>query len=424
MIFLLIKSSFKSLSKNRLTAFLTMLGIIIGITAVISIIAIGEGTKKEVQNITSEISSNQLNITGQPDYDVSNSNNTEYNKITEIEQAPYTNPLTRETVTFLKNKNIKGVTNIFDTPTTIQTELIYNNKIYSTKLLASDQNHKESLKINILYGNFIDIKDISNREKIAVIEQKMAKNMFGEESKAIGKYIRLGEQVFQIKGVIRDKINKNNNLMGVKLEDVDSYSIYIPYTTAGLFFDIQDTLENIVVQLELNQNPNIIKNEISTLLREKFELKKNRPNTFSITSSSEMVDQFNKITDIVTLTLASIAGISLLVGGIGIMNIMIISITERTREIGLRKALGAKNSDILLQFLFESIAITLTGGFIGIILGLVISFIIRYLGLPSELSWNSIILSTSILIVIGIVFGIYPAQRASKLNPIESLRFE
>jgi len=421
MLLILIKSSFKTLSKNKLTNFLTMLGIIIGITSIISIVSIGEGTKIEIKKITDSLGSEQLFISSGMSYNID-----EYSDFSKIQSDGYMSntDLTRDTVNFLKNKNLQGVKAITASSEVVGSEVGYNGKNNAISVSTAEPEDKFMSKINMLYGSFIDNQDMANKAKVIVIGPYVAKNIFGKESNAMGKYLRVGDSLFQVKGVIKPRVQERTNIINRTIPDLQSSVAYIPYSTAKTIFSTTESLQGIYVQLEPNQDPNVTTKEITTLLRQKHKLKQDRPDDFLISSSSQVTGELDNIISIITVGLAGIAGISLFVGGIGIMNTMIISVTERTREIGLKKALGAKNRDILLQFLFESITITFVGGVFGILLGLIISFVVQYFEVPSYLSWNSVFLSTGILVLIGIVFGMYPAYKASKLNPIDALKFE
>jgi putative ABC transport system permease protein len=266
-------------------------------------------------------------------------------------------------------------------------------------------------------GSWITDDQISNRDKVAVLGPDTATTLFGSAASAIGQTIRINKITFNVIGTTVSK-----GTSGITNADDN---VFIPLSTGQSLLFGENKIRTIVVQGKDSATLSILQNQIDNLLRQRHKLDSTATADFTIRNSADTLSTLDSITGIFTLLLASISGISLLVGGIGIMNIMIVSVTERTKEIGLRKAIGAPSSSILGQFLVEAMILTFSGGVLGVLCGYLISYVLSsFIGIKAQVGVDSIVLSVSVSIIIGVIFGMYPAYRASKLNPIEALRYE
>ena len=271
--------------------------------------------------------------------------------------------------------------------------------------------------VNIEKGDFISSDDELSLAKVAVIGPDVSDTLFGEGTDPIGKSIQIKDVNFNVIGLTQSK--------GASVFSNPDENISIPLSSAMKILFGKNNVQVIFASAENSELVNQTMNDIEDILLEQHNISDPDEADFTVNSSKQALSILDSITSILTLMLASIAGISLVVGGVGIMNIMLVSVTERTREIGLLKSIGAKRKDILNQFLIEAIALTLTGGIIGIVLGIILAYYITgYLEIPYVLKYNSILIAVGVSTIVGIVFGLYPASRASKLNPIDALRFE
>lgn len=384
----LLKVAVTSIWANKLRSFLTMLGIIIGISSVIVLVGIGQGTKQQVQSQIESLGTNliTINITGRRNTAFSTS---DINQIKAIPKVKAIAPI------ITSNVNVKAGT-----------------KSYSTSLEASTPEYSSIRKIYTGSGRFINQMDIDNRFQVAVVGVDVAKELYGT-SNVVGQTINIDGVDFEIAGVLQTQ--------GSSMTGSGDDKVILPISTAERL--IKNTeIRTFYVEAADKDSVNSIMSYLQMLLNKKF---KNDTESYRIFSQSSLLDTVNQSTNSLSLMLGGIAAISLVVGGIGIMNIMLVSVIERTREIGIRKAIGAKRRTILAQFLIESAAISLLGGMLGVALGFALASILR-----SLFSFN-IVISGSIVIgavvfstMVGIIFGIYPANKASKLNPIEALRYE
>ena len=398
------KSAIFNILSSKMRTFLTTLGIIIGITAVIIITAIGRGFQKDMNESFSGINVDSVSVS------------TSYNKTIRD----------KDKFTLDDIKDLKEINNIeFVSPSygsNVTVKLKDPSQLESCVLNGSNEDTKGLSGLKMKYGRFIDKKDRDGKSKVAVIDNKLAKKIFGRED-AVGETIT-AETVFEnIKSI-------DLEIIGVYETESEFYTpeIYYPIETSMDFLDnTQQTFESISLKIE---NTSIFKETERLILKILSANHNNEEDTYVVNSAFDMVNSMNGTIQIVTVFIGLVAGISLLVGGIGVMNIMLVTVTERTREIGIRKSLGATNSNIKMQFLIEAITVALLGGIMGIIFGYIGSFlagrVISLLGstLKPEVSIPVVIGAVVISSIIGIIFGVYPASKAAKLDPIEALRYE
>ena len=398
------EETYVALSANKVRSSLTVLGIVIGISSVIAMVSIGTGAKNTIQGSIEGLGSNLLTIMPgviQPGRGVVSSG--------------------RGSAQTLNNEDVSAVKNIEGIETIAQ-ELDRRFQIVSTTgnntnstVIGTVPEYATVRNLTLSDGSFITETNNKGISRVAVLGPTAAADLFGEES-PIGKDIRINKANFKVIGVL----NKKGSSGFFNPDD----AVFVPLTAMQKVLAGSDYLSTISISVTDKNLMDQVKNEVIDLLAAKHRVDPANPD-FSIVSQADILGALTSITDTFTLFLASIASISLLVGGIGIMNMMLTTVTERTKEIGLRKAIGAKSSDINKQFLIEAIMLTVIGGIIGITLGWAISFAVTYFGiLQTEVSLNSVLLAFGVSAIIGIVFGYYPARRASKLNPIEALRYE
>jgi len=406
-IFNLIRIALRALQRNKLRAFLTMLGIIIGVGAVIAMVAIGQGSKKSIQDQLSSMGSNMITIRpnnnqsagGGARLDASTLQSLTLDDIKAIQsQAQYINAVSPAVQG--RGQAINGSLNW---PTTMQG--------VSPDFLDI---RNWPLKEGAPFGN----EDISGATKVCLIGQTVVENIFDPGDDPLGKTIRFNKIPFKIIGVLAEK---GENAFGQDQDDI----ILAPYTTVQKRILAIPYIQTIYASSTSSETSEPATQELSQILRSSHRLTNAEQDDFTVRTQAELINTFSSTSQLLTVLLAAIAGISLLVGGIGIMNIMYVSVTERTKEIGLRMSIGARGVDILMQFLMEAIAISITGGILGVALGLLASKLITvFLAWPTLVSESSIVLSFVVCAITGIFFGYYPAQKASRLDPIEALRYE
>ena len=401
----LFKIAFKALANNKLRAFLTMLGIIIGVASVIAMLAIGQGSKRSIQKQISEMGSNMIMIHPEA----------------EMRGGVRQDPSSMQT---LKLENYE----------TLRDECMYLSAISpnvsaSGQLISGSNNYPSSVsgvsigyltirQLTVEQGEMFTEEDIRTAAKVCVIGKTIVDNLFPDGQDPIGKIIRCNQVPLRVVGVLK---SKGYNSMGMDQDDV----VLSPYTTVMKRLLAQTYLSGIFASALTEDMTEEAVDEITNILRREHKLKEADDDDFTIRTQQELSSMLNTTTDLMTTLLACIAGISLVVGGIGIMNIMYVSVTERTREIGLRMSVGARGIDILWQFLIESILISITGGLIGVILGCSASFIIKSVAhWPVFIQPWSVLLSFAVCTFTGVFFGWYPAKKAADLDPIEALRYE
>jgi putative ABC transport system permease protein len=401
----LLKSAFVSLTINKLRTFLTLLGVVIGISSVISLLSLGQAAQKYIENSISSIGSSLISISPA--------------RITAGGGASALEALSA-TFTFDEAKKLINSPRFFvagiSAETAVAYTIQYQNNSQSSSVSGIYGDYWQVRSIEITKGREISQKDIDQLAKVAVIGPDLVTKLFnGDEP--IGKKLKISNQFFTVIGVT--KARGSNGF--VNLDEV----VITPLTTFQKYLSGTDKLRFMYASATDSQYVNLAQDEIIKNLAKIRNIKAGEKNTFTVNSSQQALSILTSITDVLTLFLAAIGAISLLVGGIGIMNIMFVTVKERTREIGLRKAIGAKNTDILMQFLSEAVAVTFLGGVIGTILGISLTYVITTVAvLPFILNFGSIALAVGVSVGIGLVFGIYPAWQAAKLSPIDALRYE
>ena len=401
----LFKIAVKALNNNKLRGFLTMLGIIIGVASVITMLAIGQGSKRSIQAEISQMGSNMIMI--RPGSDVRggvrlSSDDMESLKLRDLEDIQ-TQTRYLSYVSPMVNSSGQAVFGANNTPTTV----------YGVNL-----DYPDIRRYEIADGDLFSEHDIKTAAKVCVVGKTVVDELFPGGENPIGKVIRFGTIPFRIVGVLE---SKGYNSMGMDQDDL----ILAPYTTVQKRILAITHIQEVVCSALSEAYTQEAIDEITGILRVNHKLKETDDNDFSIRSQQELSSMLTSTTDMMTMLLAAVAGISLLVGGIGIMNIMYVSVTERTREIGLRMSIGAKGRDILAQFLIESILISVTGGVIGVVLGVGAAVLINVLvAFPIYIQPWSVLLSFAVCTLTGVFFGWYPAQKAAMLDPIEAIRYE
>ena len=392
-----------SVIANKMRSILTMLGIIIGVAAVIALVSIGNGVKQDIQNSISSLGSNLLMVMpGAPRTpgvrpsagSMKSLKVSDYEAISKLDGVKAASPMTNGSYV-----------------------VIYQNKNWTTSVSGVSYNYLDVNNWSMKSGRFLSEKNVQNRERVAVVGKTVVKNLFGDED-PVGAEIRVKNIPFRIIGVLN---SKGSGAMGNDQDDM----VVIPYTTAMERVEGVDYLRMIYVVGKDENGIDRLQSDIENLLRVRHGIKDTNLDDFNIQNMNSIMETMEETTGTLTLFLGAVAAISLVVGGIGIMNIMLVSVTERTREIGVRKALGATYSVIVTQFLIEAVVISLMGGIIGIILGIGSSKLIGMAsGMSTVISVPTIVMSFAFSMAIGLIFGIYPARKAAKLNPIDALHYE
>jgi putative ABC transport system permease protein len=402
----LLRIALRALQRNKLRAFLTMLGIIIGVASVIAMVAIGQGSKQSIQTQLSGMGSNMIII--RP-----NSNIAAGARL----DATTVQDLTIDDVTALQKKatHISAVS----PASTARGQAIYGNNNWPTTITGVNTQYLDKIRQWPLKDGIpFNDQDVQSMAKVCLLGQTVISNLFTNGENPIGKYIRFGKIPMMVIGTL---VAKGENAFGQDQDDV----IMAPYTTVQKRILSTIYFQNIYASAMDENSTEAASTEISQILRDSHRLKTTDQDDFAVRTMQELINTFSATSSLLTILLAVIAGISLLVGGIGIMNIMYVSVTERTREIGLRMSIGARGKDILLQFLTEAILISITGGLIGVALGITSAKLVTiFLSWPTLITEYSIVLSFLVCAVTGVFFGYYPAQKASRLDPIEALRYE
>jgi len=406
----LLRIALRALQRNKLRAFLTMLGIIIGVASVIAMVAIGQGSKQSIQTQLSGMGSNMIiirpnsNISAGARLDATNVQTLTLDDVKALQkQAPDLSAVS-------PMANAKG-------------QAIYGNNNWPTTIQGVQPNYLTIIRQwPIQDGVAFTDRDVQTQSKVCLLGQTVITNLFPTGGSPIGKYIRFGNVPMLVIGTLA---SKGESAFGQDQDDV----IIAPFTTVQrrILASANSTIfvQNIYASAINETKTTAASEEISNILRTTHRLKPSDEDDFAVRTMQELINTFSSTSQLLTVLLAVIAGISLLVGGIGIMNIMYVSVTERTREIGLRMSIGARGVDILLQFLTEAILISLTGGVLGVILGVSSAWLVTFfLKWPTLVTEPSIVLSFLVCAITGVFFGYYPAQKASRLDPIEALRYE
>ena len=395
----LFKIALRALANNKLRAFLTMLGIIIGVASVIAMLAIGQGSKRSIQQQISEMGSNMIMMRGGVRQDPSAMQTLKlenYEKLSE--ECTYLSGIS-------PNVSSSG-------------QLVAGSNNYPSSVSGVSIDYLNIRQLSVEQGEMFSENDIRTAAKVCVIGKTIVDNLFPDGSDPIGKVIRCNQIPMRVVGVLK---SKGYNSMGQDQDDV----VLAPYTTVMKRLLAQTYLGGIFASALTEDMTEEAVEEITSILRREHKLKATDDDDFTIRTQQELSSMLNTTTDLMTTLLACIAGISLVVGGIGIMNIMYVSVTERTREIGLRMSVGARGVDILSQFLIEAILISITGGVIGVIIGCGASFMIKSIAhWPVFIQPWSVLLSFAVCTITGVFFGWYPAKKAADLDPIDAIRYE
>ena len=406
----LFKIALKAIAANKMRSFLTALGIIIGVASVITMLAIGQGSKKSIQANIAEMGSNMIMI--HPSADMRGGVRQDASSMETLKITDYTT---------LKDEcnYIKAIS-----PTvTSSGQWIYGNNNTPSTIYGVNQDYLEIRQLSVSDGEIFTDADIKSSAKVCILGQTVVDNLFPDGSDPIGKVVRFNSIPFRVIGVLK---KKGYNSMGMDQDDL----ALAPYTTVMKRILAQTYLGEITCSAITEGVTDKAIEEITQILRRTHKLKEATDTTpgdddFSIRSQEELSSMMNSTTDMLTVLLGCVAGISLIVGGIGIMNIMYVSVTERTREIGLRMSVGARGIDILNQFLIEAIMLSVTGGIIGVLIGVGASYAVNaFAHWPIFIQPWSIIMSFAVCTFTGVFFGWYPAKKAAKLDPIEAIRYE
>ena len=407
----LLKIALRAIAANKMRSFLTALGIIIGIAAVITMLAIGQGSKASIKANIAEMGSNMIMIS--PGADMRGGVRQDASSMETLKQADY--------------QSIKEDCNYISaiSPTVNSSgQWIYGNNNTQSSIYGVNQDYLSIRQLKVADGEMFTDADIKAAAKVCILGQTVVDYLFPDGSDPIGKVVRFNSIPFRVVGVLQ---KKGYNSMGMDQDDL----VLAPYTTVMKRILAQTYLGGIVCSGITEEASQPAQDQISEILRHNHKLKDATETTeadeddFNIRSQEEISSMMNSTMSTITILLGSVAGISLLVGGIGIMNIMYVSVTERTREIGLRMSVGARGIDILNQFLIEAILLSVTGGIIGVILGVSLSLILNaFRHIATQIEPWSIIMSFAVCTFTGVFFGWYPAKKAARLDPIEAIRYE
>ena len=407
----LFKIAIRAIAANKMRSFLTALGIIIGIAAVITMLAIGQGSKASIKANIAEMGSNMIMIS--PGADMRGGVRQDASSMETLKQADY--------------QSIKEDCNYISaiSPTVNSSgQWIYGNNNTQSSIYGVNQDYLSIRQLKVADGEMFTDTDIKAAAKVCILGQTVVDYLFPDGSDPIGKVVRFNSIPFRVVGVLQ---KKGYNSMGMDQDDL----VLAPYTTVMKRILAPTYLGGIVCSAITEEASQPAQDQISEILRRNHKLKDATATTeadeddFNIRSQEEISSMMNSTMSTITILLGSVAGISLLVGGIGIMNIMYVSVTERTREIGLRMSVGARGIDILNQFLIEAILLSVTGGIIGVILGVSLSLSLNaFLHIATQIEPWSIIMSFAVCTFTGVFFGWYPAKKAARLDPIEAIRYE
>jgi len=401
----LFRIAVRALVRNKMRAFLTMLGIIIGVASVIAMLAIGEGSKQKIRGQISSMGTNMVMVMpnfqrrGGVSLGASSSMVLKYSDVIALRNE--------STAISLVSPEVRA-----------SGQVIYTNQNTQTTIYGVSEEYLSIKKLEVQSGRFFNSNEIKSLAKVCILGQTVVENLFGAGADPVGLSIRIKNLPFLIIGVLKDK---GESGMGQDQDDL----ILAPYTTVQRRLAAIDYINGIYASaVSEEKSPDAIK-ETEEILRRTHKLKESAENDFRVMSQTELLNTVSSITDIMTYLLGAIAGISLLVGGIGIMNIMLVSVTERTREIGLRMSVGGRSRDILMQFLTESIILSILGGVMGVIFGYLLARLAGSLmSSQAIVRTQSVVLAFIVCFIIGVFFGWYPARKAANLNPIDALRYE
>ena len=401
----LFKIALKALNNNKMRCFLTMLGIIIGVGSVITMLAIGQGSKDSIKKQISEMGSNMIMI---------HPGNMERGGVRQSSDD-------MQTLKVVDYENIRDEAKFVAAVSPMvssQGQFICGANNYPSSIEGATPEYLEIRQLKVQEGTSFSDVDVKRAAKVCIIGKTVADNLFPNGENPIGRVIRFNSIPMTVVGLLE---SKGYNSMGQDQDDI----VIAPYTTVMKRILAIDYIQGIFASALSEEMTEEATDEISNILNRNHKIKDDSDRDYDIRSQQELSDMLNSTSEMMTLLLACVAGISLLVGGIGIMNIMLVSVTERTREIGLRMSIGARGIDILTQFLIESIIISITGGIFGILFGAGASLAVKFLlNWPVSIQLYSVVLSFVVCTVTGVFFGWYPAKKAAALDPIEALRYE
>ena len=400
----LFRIAWRAILLNKTRTLLTMLGIIIGVGSVITMLAIGEGSKKSIKENISKMGTNMLNIRPGAGMFGGVRNNSDMQSL----------KLTDYLALKKEAKLLKYVTPVVSG----NGQAIVGANNWPTSIYGVNTEYLPIREWQVEEGAMFGQDELDNLSKVAVIGRTRQKNLFPDGDSPIGQTIRFKNIPFKIIGILAAKGESN---FGQDQDDI----IIAPYTTVQKRVLAQTYLQSIVASaISENEAENAV-NEVKKILERTHNIAANQENNFNVFSQQELISTFSSTSEMLTVLLVAIASISLIVGGIGIMNIMYVSVKERTKEIGLRMAIGAKGKDILAQFLIESVLISITGGVVGVVLGLLATYVVNtFIGWPVSITFYSIVISFLVCTITGVFFGWYPARKAAELEPITALRYE
>ena len=401
----LIKIAFKAIILNKVRTLLTMLGIIIGVAAVIAMLAIGEGSKESIRNTISSMGSNMITVRpGEDDRGPARGSGGDV-----------------QTLTLKDYEVIKEKTTLISYITPVVNgggQVINGSNNWPSSIYGVNPEYLNIKVVGLQSGSMFTDAEVRSAAKVVLLGQTVVDNVFPDGEDPVGKMIRFNSIPFKVIGVLEEK---GENTFGQDQDDV----VVAPYTTVQKRILAIDYLNQIMASAVSEDDAPEAVTQVTEILRAQHKLGDDDNDDFTVRSMEELISTFSSTSEMLTILLVAVAGISLLIGGIGIMNIMYVSVKERTKEIGLRMAVGGKGSDILMQFLIEAILISITGGLLGVILGLGSTvFIEKFLHWPTNVALYSIIISFAVCAVTGIFFGWYPARKAAALDPITALRYE
>jgi putative ABC transport system permease protein len=401
----LLKIAFKAIVLNKMRTLLTMLGIIIGVASVIAMLAIGEGSKASIRDTISSMGSNMITI--RPGAD---------------DRGPARGSGGNvQTLTLQDYKVIKAKSELLSYITPVVNgggQVINGSNNWPSTIYGVNPDYLNIKVVGLQSGSMFTDAEVSSASKVVIIGQTVVDNVFPDGQDPVGQMVRFNNIPFKVIGVLEEK---GENTFGQDQDDV----VIAPYTTVQKRILAIDYLNQIMASAISEDDAPEAVTQVTEILRSQHKLMDNEDDDFHVRSMEELISTFSSTSEMLTILLVAVASISLLIGGIGIMNIMYVSVKERTKEIGLRMAVGGKGSDILMQFLIEAILISITGGLLGVILGLGSTiFIEKFLHWPTSVALYSIIISFAVCAVTGIFFGWYPAKKAAALDPITALRYE
>jgi len=402
----LFKIALKAIANNKLRSFLTMLGIIIGVGSVITMLAIGQGSKQSIKKNIAEMGSNMIMIHPGADTGPGGARRSA-DEMETLTIEDYQNIVDQNKYLSAVSPNVSS-----------SGQLIFGNNNYQSSVTGVSQGYLTIRQLTVEQGEMFTEADINSAAKVCVVGKTIVDNLFAEGSDPIGQVIRFNKIPMRIVGVLK---SKGYNSMGMDQDDI----VLAPYTTVMKRILAQTYLQGIYASALTEDMTQLAIKDVTNILRTDHNLKEGEDDDFSIRSQEEISSMMTSTMSMLTILLACVAGISLVVGGIGIMNIMYVSVTERTREIGLRMSVGARGVDILSQFLIESILISVTGGIIGVIFGVGASYAVNiFAKWPISIQAWTVALSFLVCTATGVFFGWYPAKKAANLDPIEAIRYE